>query len=234
MILILAILGIGAGAYYLGKQSGQGIPQSPPPPPPSSFSTSLPTVSPTATPTVTPAPASPNPNSNVFTSQDLGITFNYTTKSTGINDSKILVKQIGNRVYVYSAPGPAENGQYLEMFSKDKNQSLIDAVSKKILAGYSLNDCLVKTITGTFTGQSHPQNFELVQISVPTSPNDDMETLSEKGKKCPAAYTAIGGLSYFLTDPAHSDKFIFLSIGQYAIDSGIGDKNWQTTIKFLP
>ena len=229
ILLILAVLGVGAGAYYFGKSTNKNIPV-----PVTPITSPVSTTTPIATQTATSAPAPSNPDSNVFSSPDLGISFNYTNKNTGINGSKIQVKQIGNKVYVYSASGKPEDGQYLEMFSKDKNDSLIDTVKKKILAGYSLNDCLVKTITSTFTGQTHPANFELAQISVPVAPNDDLINLSEKAKKCPTAYIAVGGLSYFLFDPAHTDKFIFLSIGQYGIDSGIADKLWQTTIKLLP
>lgn len=238
ILIALVILGIAAGAYYFGKSSNP-VPLSPASPAPSSTAVpaSTPVASPTATPTVAPSSKpipTPNPNSNVFYSQDLGISFNFTTKSTGINDTKFSVKQIGNKVYVYSGSGPAENGQYLEMFSKDKNQSLIDAIKAKILTGYSLDDCLLKTITQTFTGQSYPANIELAQITVPVLANDDMETLSNKAKKCPATYTAVGGLNYFLMDKDHPDKFVFFSIGQYAIDSGIGDKYWQNTITFYP
>lgn len=231
ILVVLVVLGIGAGAYYFGK-SNAPVPSSPPPsPPPSPTITSK--ITPTSMLTSTPTPTV-NPNSNVFTSQNLGVSFNYTTKSTGINDSKIAVKEIGNKIYVYSTNGAPENGQYLEMFSKNKNQSLIDAIKQKILTGYSLNDCLVKTMSGTFNGQSYPANFELAQIGVPTTAGVDMETLSEEAKKCPAGYIALGGLNYFLIDVNHPDKFIFLNIGQYGIDSGISDKPWQNTIKFLP
>lgn len=232
LLIIAVILGIGAGAYYFAKSPGQKIPPAPPSvpaPPPIATPAATPIPSPAPSPTSVPA----GPNSNLFTSPGLGISFNYTSKKQD-NGSMILVKQIGNKVFVSFSTVQPETGQYLEMFSKDKNDSLIDAVKKKILAGYSLNDCLVKTITKTFTGQNHPANFELAQISVPAAPNDDLMNLSEKAKKCPTAYTAVGGLSYFLSDPAHPDKFIFLSIGQYGIDSGISDKLWQTTIKFLP
>lgn len=232
LLLIAVILGIGAGAYSFAKSPGQKIPPAPPSvpvPPPIATPATTPTPSPLPSPTSIPA----GPNSNLFTSPGLGISFNYTSKKQD-NGSMIEVKQIGNKVFVYFSTVKAETGQYLEMFSKDKNDSLIDATKKKILTGYSLNDCLVKTITKTFTGQTHPANFELVQISVPVAPNDDLINFSEKAKKCSTAYTALGGLSYFLSDPSHPDKFIFLSIGQYGIDSGVSDKLWQTTIKFLP
>lgn len=230
--ILVLIVAIGAGAYYFGKSSSKPVTLSPSPSP---TATATPTVTATPTPssTSTPTPTS-TPNSNYFVSQDLGVSFYYTKASTGVNNNKILVKEIGSKIYVYSAPGPAENGQYLEMFSKDKNQSLIDAIKQKILANYSLSDCLLKTITQTFTGQSYPANFELAQITVPVDANDNMENLSLKADKCPKGYTAVGGLSYFLMDKNHPDKFIFLSIGQYAIDSGIADKNWQNTIQFLP
>lgn len=237
LIAILLILGVGAGAYYFGK-SNTPVPASPPPPPPSPSPSAIPTITSKVTPTsMLTATLTPtiNPNSNVFTSQDLGVSFYYTKESTGgVGGTKVLVKEIGNKIYVYSASTQPESGQYLEMFAKDKNQTLIDAVKSKILTGYSLDDCLVKTISGTFSGQSYSANFELAQIGVPTTAGVDMETLSEEVKKCPAGYVAFGGLNYFLMDSTYPDKFIFLSIGQYGIGSGIGDKAWQNTIKFLP
>ncbi|MFA5933299.1 MAG: hypothetical protein WCV81_03510 [Microgenomates group bacterium] len=231
--ILVLIVAIGAGAYYFGKSSSKPVTQSPPPPPPTTTPTPTATMTPSPTATPTPTPTA-TPNSNYYISSNLGVSFYYTKASTGVNDSKILVKEVGNKIYVYSAGTQAETGQYLEVFAKDKNQTLVDAIKAKILTGYSLDDCIVKTITGTFTGQTYPANFQLAQISVPTDANDDMETLSKKGEKCPAGRLNIGGLAYFLADSEHPDKLIFLSIGQYAIDSGIGNKTWQNTIKFLP
>lgn len=232
LIAILLIMGIGTGAYYFGKSSAP-VPPPPPPPSPSATPTISPKTTPTVMPTVTLTPTV-NPNSNIFTSQELGVTFNYTNKNTGVNNSKIAAKQIGNKIYVYSTSGPAEEGQYLEMFTKDKNASLIEAIKQKILVGYSLTDCLVKVAQNPVTGQSYPAGYEIANITVPTGPNDGLEEMFEKTKKCPEKYVTTNGISYFLTDANHPDKFIYLSIGQYGIDSGIGDKLWQTTIKFLP
>ncbi|MDB5057684.1 MAG: hypothetical protein JWO59_1156, partial [Chloroflexi bacterium] len=41
-----------------------------------------------------------------------------------------------------------------------------------------------------------------------------------------------GGISYFLADSRHPDKYLFFSIGQYPIAAGSG-KAWQDTIQFL-
>lgn len=240
LLLILVILGVGAGTYYFGKFGGQPVPLSPATPAPSVSPVATPASSPAvaatpiATPVASPTSVPSTPGSNLFTSPEFGISFNYTDKNTGINGSKIQVKQIGNKIYVYSTSGKPEEGQYLEMFSKDKNDSLVAAVKSKILAGYSLSDCLVKTAQSPVGGQGYPAGYELAEISVPTGPNDDLGTISEKANKCPEKYVTTNGISYFLTDINHPNKFIFLSIGQYGIDSGISDKLWQYTIKFLP
>jgi len=58
------------------------------------------------------------------------------------------------------------------------------------------------------------------------------ELLIAKAKKCPQPYAAIGGIAYFLADTAHPDRFLFFSIGQYAIPVG-KDRTWQSSIVFL-
>lgn len=231
ILAILVILGIGVGAYYFGKSSSKPITLSPSPSPTATI-----TLTPTATiipsPTITPTPTA-TPNSNLFTSQTLGVSFYYTKANTGVNNSSIAVKEIGNKIYVYSTSGKPEDGQYLEVFSKDKNQSLIDVIKQKILTGYSLTDCIVGTAKNPVTGQTYPASYEIAEINVP-GPFTDLEAQAAKASKCPEKYVTTNGISYFLEDSNHPDKFIYLSIGQYPIDSGIGDKLWQTTIKFLP
>lgn len=231
VLIILVILVVGGGAYYFGKTSAP-VPLSPKPSPtPSPTATATPTTTPTQALTPT---STPTPNANLFNSPNLGISFYYTKKSTGINDSTIAVKQIGNKVYVYSTSGKPESGQWVEVFSKNSNQSLEDAIKEKILTGYSLTDCLVKATVNPISGQVLPASFVIAQINVPTGPNDDLGTITQKAEKCPVNYVATNGAAYFLMDKDHPDKFVFFSIGQYGIDSGITDKLWQNTITFLP
>lgn len=81
------------------------------------------------------------------------------------------------------------------------------------------------------SGKSYPSTYQTATIDVPHAENDDLSTLSEKWQKCPEPYVSENGISYFLEDTNRPDKFVYFSIGQYAIDSGISNLMWQDTIK---
>lgn len=155
-----------------------------------------------------------NPNVETFISQTLGISFKHQKDSA--------VKVIGNKVYVYSVETKPETGQYVEIFNKDANDSLITAVTKKFMNGFSSNDCVVEL---------YKNSSDRVTINV-AGGYAELQEMFEKVKKCPPTYTAQNGISYFWMDPKYPTKFAFFSIGQYAI-SGDSDKNtWQDTFEF--
>lgn len=187
--------------------------------------TSSPTSSVTPTKTVPNFPTSANPNLIRFTSEKLGITFTYLKSQNG---QTISTQEIGNKVYIFFDNTAPTNGQYLEVFSKDKNQSLADAIKAQILKGYALTDCQLKPET-----QYVPKGFEALAIVVPINPNDDQATIEAKVSKCPQGYTAMGGMAYFIEDPSHPDRMIFLSIGQYLINSEGDNIGWQSTIQLF-
>lgn len=214
-VLVIAAI---AGAYFLGQKQQAPAPVASP---------TVPTTTPTPTPAPTPTPT--DPNVKTFSSADLGITFNYLEMQNG---EKFAAKQVGSKVYVYQTKFPVEQGQYVEVFSKDKADNLKTAIEKKFLVGYPPADCFVTIGKNPVTGQTVPATFVFAQITVPKSPSDGMEELSAKWGKCPSPYTATNGIAYFLMDTAHPDKFVFLSIGQYAIDAG-SNLPWQSTLKFL-
>jgi hypothetical protein len=66
---------------------------------------------------------------------------------------------------------------------------------------------------------------------VPPVPGEELEAMLPRWRTCPQPYTVVGGIGYFRSDPLHPDKFLFLSIGQYAILAG-DDQPWQETIRF--
>ncbi len=178
-----------------------------------------PAASPAAVETIT------DPNVATFTSTNLGISFRY-LKSQGGQTFNTL--ESGNKVYVYFSTVKPETGQSVEVFSKDPAQPLDSAVKQRFLStGYLESDCLVKPAS-----EKLPVGYVGAEIQVPRTDNDDMESLSLKWAKCPAKYTTQNGISYFLMDPAHPAKFVYLSIGQYLIPAP-GTEGWQATLKLL-
>lgn len=216
IVLVAAVVLLAAGFFLYQTQIFK------PQPVVQNSTTPTPTESATYTPTPTPT-VQANPNANVFSSAKLGISFDYA--KLAYDSKKVGVKEEGNKVYIFMEGTDPNSGQWVEVFSKSKTDSLTDAIKKKFLVGYPEADCQVEE-------KSAPPN-QTAQIVVPADPGEGMDTLSAKWEKCPATYTSTNGLSYFLMNQDHKDKFVYFSIGQYGIPSGTGDVPWQDTIKFL-
>lgn len=173
-----------------------------------------------------------NSNTKIYQSPSLKVSFNYSTQTK--NKGEITqIKEVGDKIYVYSSTiKDYTQGQWVEVFTKEPSDSLSEAIQQRFLKGYSLSDCFVASPT-RISGKSYPSTYQTATIDVPHAENDDLSTLSEKWQKCPEPYVSENGISYFLEDTNRPDKFVYFSIGQYAIDSGISNLMWQDTIKFL-
>lgn len=234
IVVLLSFLVIAFGAYYLGlknseinknlsaKPTNTAITETPIP------SITQKTASTTAEPTI-------SHNSNLFSSDKLGISFLYAKlAAVGSNASKVNVHEIGNRVYVYvSSIGneKPESGQYVEVFQKNPTDSLEQAIKKQFLSGISENDCFVRISTD----KNLPSNFTKATIGYPVPTNTNEQPYWAFGEKCPENYRESNGISYFLADKNNPHKFLYFSIGQYGISAETGNDNtmWQDTIKFL-
>lgn len=164
-----------------------------------------------------------NSNLKTFTSQALGTTFTYLEKQ---GEETIGVKEMENKIYIYTsfAKDPT-TGQSLQMFKKNKNETLAQAIKAQFLAGKPEQECFVESYT---LSNNYPGSYVGAAIAYPTSSQDDLSTMEEKASKCSPKYAKSNGLSYFLMDANHPDKFYFLSIGQYAISSE--KMPWQDTL----
>lgn len=215
VLLVLILMGvIAVGMFVVGKKSGESV------------STVTPTTevvdqqqSPTTSQTKPSATPTINPHSKLFTSKKLGIQFLYKADAYGDGDT-VEVSETGNKVYVYASTMKPTTGQYVEVFSKDANDSMETAIKKQFLTKYSEKDCWVETMPGNKATITYPK------------PSDPNEPWFANESTCPAGYSKSNGLSYFLTDPTHPTILLFFSIGQYALDSGIEGKPWQDTIIF--
>lgn len=178
-----------------------------------------------------------------YVSKTLGISFEYLP--TQSYDAKTYIKEVGNKIYVYAVgnaygntdPNRYEDGQFVEVFSKDKNKSLKEALQDRFLTGAYAQYCQVDEDTIGFGNKSTPKTYVKANINLKNRENvSNVDDLYEKLKNCPDPYTQRNGVSYFLADTEHPDKFLFFSIGQYQIDAskeGDGSLGWQDTIEFL-
>lgn len=206
------------------------------PPTVSASPTSLPTqiiLPSTAVSTVLP---SKSPESLQFVSQKLGIGFSYASALPEQPDSIIKTLEEGDKVYVYAASitKNPQDGQWVEVFQKDPNLTLADAIKKQFLANYSSADCFVSLQSRYPDSVKLPDNYEVAEISYP-APSDTTAPGWANADKCPQMYTTTNGISYFAMDKNHPDKYAYFSIGQYGIPSGTTNKQsmWQDTFRFI-
>ncbi|MCL5433121.1 MAG: hypothetical protein M1524_03355 [Patescibacteria group bacterium] len=230
LLVFIIVLLVGGGAYYLGvnkNQANKDLSAKPTSPITQTVSPSItktPIASPTAEPTI-------SPNSNLFSSDKLGVSFLYAKlQEAGNNSTKVNVQETGNKVYVYINGTEPESGQSVEVFQKNPADSLEQAISKQFLSGISKSDCFVKISTD----KNLPSNFTKATIGYPV-PTNSTEPYFIFGEKCPQNYKESNGISYFLEDLNHPDKFLYFSIGQYGISSETGNNNamWQDSIRIL-
>ena len=178
----------------------------------------------------TPQPLLPSQTRHV--SKKLGVEFLY-IKDFASTTEKILVKEIGNKIYIYgSALGP-EYGQYVEVFDKDISKSPEKTLQDDFLASQEFNqNCRVTNNSLSFGNNiKYPETYTKANIEVVEEfENVDQMFLALEG--CPAPYTQSNGISYFLFDSKHPSKYFFISIGQYVIGAG-ENLAWYDTIRFI-
>lgn len=182
-------------------------------------------ISLTPTITLTPTPTKSYPGTTQYISPNLKIAFNYLPSSNG---QKFSVKESGNKIYIFMDNTSFDTGQFVEVFTKDKNDTLAEAIEKQFLNGISKNDCFV--INGNSTFKFYPASYTTAEISYPES-NDQNVGPGEIPAKCPQNYSRTNGIRYFLGDSNHPEKLLFISIGQYGISAG-QNISWQDTISF--
>ncbi len=176
-----------------------------------------------------------------FISEDLGIAFCYPAKKKYANSEAYYeteVRKVGNKIYVAQDFGTGKidiyDGQYVEVFRKDKNDSLEEAIRKRLLTGISSEECWVEEGERR---EGYPEDcifIEPIMYSYPTGEDFDLRAMSKalRDSKCPPDYSVVNGIRYFMMDENHPDRFLFFSIGQYAIwlDPNY-ERPWQETVR---
>lgn len=216
IVIVVASIGIVA-AYYLGSQKKSNSPVTG-------------QTSPTVTTTSTKAAKKANSNGNTYTSEALGIEFDYASYLDAEKTVKTLIKEEGNKIYVYASTlQQPSQGQFIEVFSKDKSDDLTSAIEKKFLSGISKKDCFVEVRTNN-------TNPNMVEASISYPWSDKNEPKFMFGEKCPEDYKETNGVRYFEMDTNHPTTFIFLSIGQQPGPTSSdlpNSQEWFKSIRFL-
>ena len=212
-------------AYYRGAcgPAGQADAGTTPAPSPTRV------ASPTAVPLPVAASATaPAAGAIPYTSAALGISFSYLPEQNG---QTVKVLEQGDKIYVYPANMEPTAGQWVQVFQKPAGESLLAAIGRVIMPGHPAQDCRVTPVADPTGAGRQALNTEYAGIVVRRAPGEDDAAVLPRWRTCPQPYTVVGGIGYFQTDALHPGKFLFFSIGQYAILAG--DKQaWQETIRF--
>ncbi len=192
---------------------------------------------------LTPIPT-PLPHTT-YSSDKLGISFAYIPLFPNGIGQYFFTKELGDKVYLYWVPGAnqpfsgsdteflqtiAPSSKYVEVFNKDPQQSLTDTIKQQFLTGYAESDCFVHT-----THYGHSREDESFQTAIIDYPRHSTQTRAQLGAsiaKCPKYVTA-NGVSYFMLDPQHPNKLLFIKLGQDNLPSGVKGYSWDETIKVL-
>jgi putative hemolysin len=212
-------------AYYRGEcgPAGQAAAGTTPAPTPTQV------ASPTAVPLPATAPATaPAAEAKTYTSAALGISLSYLPEQSG---QTVKVLEQGDKIYVYPAHMEPTAGQWVQIFQKPAGESLVDAITRVIMPGHPTQNCQVTQVAHPVSAAGQPSSFEYAGIVVPPVSGEDPEAALARWRTCPQPYTVVGGIGYFQSDALHPNKFLFLSIGQYAILAG-DNQPWQETIRF--
>ena len=228
IIFLLSVTGVLGYKYYeLKQQAYNELSQTQP----VKSSTLKLSSSPSPKLTITKPPYTENtsvPNQKKYINPKLGISFLYLTTDAFDNKTTFTTKEVGNKVYVYPEKHSYETGQYIEVFEKDPNKTLEQAIKTTFLENYSEEKC---TTYIEKLSSEYPTSYVKAIIKVPGGFTDMME-MSEKARECPKTYTQTNGISFFLMDKNYPSKFAFFSIGQYGIAANKDNVMWQDTIEF--
>jgi hypothetical protein len=234
LVAVIIVACVIVGYFIFNKKSQQTVQQ------PVPFSTSNQTVThpattvPTSTETIVSTTTSTttqsqDPNTKKYYSKNLGISFDYVSRS----DFSIAIKEISNKIYVYLADEDYNLGQSVEVFSKDPKLTLKEAIEKKFLVGYNPKTCFVK---------DHEEYYQLndktetAVIGYPASDNPN-DPFWQNMDKCP--YPQDNGVDYFFMHKDSPEKFFYLQLGQAilttdgTIENGKQMLSWSNSIKVV-
>ena len=211
--------------FYRGECGPAGQAAAGPIPAPTPMQVASPTAVPLPTTTQPTAPAAA---AQTYTSTALGISFSYLAGQDG---QAVKVLEQGDKIYVYPAHMEPAAGQWVQVFPKPAGESLVAAITRVIMPGHPSQDCQVLRTTDRHNAGGQASNYEYAAIVVRRAPGEDDAAVLPRWRTCPQPYTVVGGIGYFQSDALHPSKFLFLSIGQYAIPAG-DDHAWQETIRF--
>jgi hypothetical protein len=177
------------------------------------------------------------PGTKRYTSEALGITFTYNARP--VETFEVKVTEIGNKIYLHGTKeDPVKLGKMIEVFSKNSNQTLSEAIKERFLKNLDPKDCFVVDIASD-PADPRPSTYTYAEISYPP-PTDSNDPFWVNGAKCPQPYSKTNAVQYFMANSTFPSKYVFLQLGQDSIaDDGTqpgadgSRRDWSASIRIV-
>lgn len=165
--------------------------------------------------------ASESRNIKTYENKDLGILFNYPYE---VRQEENIVRIAGNSKNTMQDPFSVS--QWLEVFKKDKNETVKNVIGKQILKDqYSNKICTLITKPS----EVHKESGNTYYMTI--MDNTSVKSMDDKSS-CPLPYSDPGNISFFLSDKLHPDMFIYVGGGHFRIPLS-DNTQWSDTIRFV-
>ncbi len=178
-------------------------------------------------------------DSKIFTSERLGISFDYSSDKRESENNEVAVFEQNNRVYIYlpylneSFDPEDTTEQFVEVFYKEPSESMEEAIKKTVLKDYPFSGCTLEKIE--LDSATAKESLEYYNISYPSISNEvaDLDEMLADAEKCNPQYSTTNAIRYFVYDPNFPERFFFFNLGQdpIMIDDG---RMWANTFVILP
>ena len=168
-----------------------------------------------------------------YTSKRLKLSFSY-FQSTN-SPHKLEVEEEGNKISIFVVGSSGEKWvpKFVQVFDKNPEKSLSEAVSENFLNSYSPDNCGIKEDELEKKYKMYNPDFEYATIRVLGIASDtSYEESRAKAALCPEDYISFNGIRYFVMDKKHPGRYAFVDIGQDNI-SAYPNMSWDMTIRFL-
>lgn len=167
-----------------------------------------------------------SPQAKLYTSKRLGLNLYY------LPERHDGVKEEGNRIYVTNGASK----QFVEIFSKKKDETMIDAISRALLTKFDKEKCVVisrieKDPTKIYDNSTP---LWLMPIGKLYEIEDKTRQYADDAYYCPGDYSQANGARYFVEDENDKTKFYFYELGQYIGDWEVEqEKNMEPSTPIL-
>lgn len=194
------------------------------------------------------------PDTKLYYSKALGVGFTYAPFNVEDDEGKVTMKiepevtELGYTItvsgYDREFPTTTSVDHTLEIFEKNINDTLDEAVKKEFLSKNNSKDCFI--LNSQETQKQSPfyskDKYNIVQIGYTIKDDPSGQSAwDENLVKCPLKaqkYALTNGATLFFSEKSKSSKYGYLELGQDLGTASAGDKDnkdlfWFDTIKFL-